>query len=764
MSKKQRDHFSLLCDMGELADLLAGTANIESFLQEAVKLVARHLRAHVCSIYLYEEGSGELVLQATIGLNPKAVGKIRMKPGEGLVGTVFENMLPVREASAGVNPHFKYFEEADEDRFESFLALPIHRGVQKIGVLAVQHELRDYFDENDVMALRAAASQLAGSIENARLLMDLHRISGNIGEYRQIANRVPENLRFIKGQCASKGYAFAPSALFKKSHGSLLSEHTDQSTDYSLTDFREALHKTVDQLKTLQARLAERLPESESLIFSAHFMILKDPKFVDKIAEQIRSGISPPDAVRAVTRHYIDIFSASTHAYIREKASDMEDLGGRILKNMLKGRPDEKVRGKGRIVIARTLYPSEILKLASDDVEGIIVMKGGVTSHVSILARSLQIPMVIADHSALPTLPEGTPLLLDADIGNIHINPDEKVRRQFELRNEAARKAAAVSKKMCTMTHTGDGVRIRLMANVNLLSELKAAKELNAEGIGLYRTEFPFIVRPTFPSEEEQYLVYKRVFEDMGDRDVTIRTLDVSGDKALVYSDATSGANPELGLRSIRFSLHHRNIFEQQIRAILRAGIGAKGLRIMFPLISSVDEFLEARQVVYDCMESLKTDRLGFHPEPAIGMMVEVPSVVEIMQALTRVADFFSIGTNDFIQYTLAVDRTNEKVASYYRPCHPSVLRGLARIVNTVNAAGKEIAVCGEMGHEPEFIPFLLGIGIRTLSVDPLYLPMIQEYISGLNLSDAQKHAEILLAQETVKGAQEVLSRRTWIP
>ena len=763
MSKKQRDHFSMLCDIGELADLLAGTGNIENFLQDAVKLVSRHLQAHVCSIYLHEEESGDLVLQATIGLNPNAVGKIRMKPGEGLVGTVFEKMQPVREASVSANPHFKYFEEADEDRFESFLALPIHRGVQKIGVLTVQHELRDYFDENDVMALRAASSQLAGTIENARLLIDLHRIMGKPGESSLPANRIPENLRFIKGQSASKGYAFAPSALFKKSHGSLLSEHYDQNISYTLTDFREALRKTVEQLKTLQARLSERLPESESLIFSAHFMILKDPKFVDKIVEHIRAGISPPDAVRGVTRHYIDMFSASTHAYIREKASDMEDLGGRILKNMFKGSPDEKVRGKGRIVIARTLYPSEILKLASDDVEGIILMKGGTTSHVSILARSMRIPMVIADHSALLELPEGTPLLLDADIGNVYIAPDDKVRRQFEIRNEATRKAAAVSQKMCTVTHTKDGVRVRLMANVNLLSELKTAKELNAEGIGLYRTEFPFIVRPTFPSEEEQYLVYKRLFDDMGDRDVTIRTLDISGDKALVYSDATSGANPELGLRSIRFSLHHRGIFEQQIRAILRAGTGARGLRIMFPLISSVDEFLEARQVVYDCMKNLEKEKLAYNAQPAIGMMVEVPSVVELMDALGRVADFFSIGTNDFIQYTLAVDRTNEKVAGYFRPCHPSVLRGLARIVKAVNRTGKEIAVCGEMGHEPEFIPFLLGIGLRILSVDPLYLPMIQEYISGIRLSDAQKHTEILLAQDTVKGAQEVLDLRAGI-
>ncbi len=754
MNKKKRDHFNLLCDIGELADLLTDAQNITNFLQNTVKLVSRHLEAHVCSIYLYDEKSGELVLHATIGLNPEAVGKIRMNPGEGLVGTVFAQMKPVREARAGSNPRFKYFAEAHEDRFASFLAVPIQRGVQKIGVLAVQHEQVDFFDEKDLMALRASASQLAGTIENARLLIDLFPVSeASSGKIRR------ENPGLIKGMTASRGFAMAPCTYFRKSHTSLLAGNAGSRTPYTMEDFQTAMRSTAEQLKDLQSKLAERLPESASLIFSAHFMILKDPKFLDKIKEQIQTGISPPDAVRTVTRHYIDIFSASSHAYIREKANDMEDLGGRILKNMIRRSPREKIKGKGRVIIAKTLYPSEILKLASDDAEGIVLHKGGVTSHVSILARSLQIPMVISDHPALTDLPENTLLLLDADIGNIYIEPDEKILQQFEIRNAARKKAARLPKNLCPVTHTQDGIRIRLMANVNLLSELETAKKLNAEGIGLYRTEFPFIVRPTFPSEEEQYLIYKRLFDEMGDREVTIRTLDISGDKALVYSDASSGANPELGLRSIRFSLHHRSIFEQQIRAILRAGAASPGLRIMFPLVSSLDEFLEARQVIYDCAESLKTEKLPFHENPRIGMMVEVPSIVEIIDALCREADFFSIGTNDFIQYTLAVDRSNEKVAAYYRSCHPSVLRGLARIVRAAAAAEKEIAVCGEMGHEPEYIPFLIGIGIRILSVDPYYLPFVQESISGLRLSDAQKHAEQVLAEDTIKGAQEVLTQ-----
>ncbi len=754
MARKHRDHFNLLCGIGDLVDLVTASRDIASFLQRTADLVSRHLKADVCSIYLFDENSGYLVLQATVGLNPKAVGQIRMKPGEGLVGTTFEHQRPLREASASCNPLFKYFEEADEERFESFLSVPMQRGAQKIGVLVVQHESGDYFDEMDAMALRAAASQLAGAVENARLLMDLFEATG------KTPAPPPETLRFIQGKTASGGNAFAPVTQFKKTHGALLSGGSQLCKHYTVDDFHEALRRTSDELMDFQTRLSERLPESASLIFTAHFMILKDPKFISKIVDHIENGATPPDAVRLVARHYIHLFSASSHAYIREKANDMEDLAGRILKNLYKQDGEESLDGD-RIVIARELYPSEILKLATEEVKGIILVKGGITSHVSILARSLKIPLVIADRPELLDLPEGTPVLLDGGIGNIYVKPAEEVIDRFNTRNQVLKTAEVAARQLRPISRTRDGTRIRLLANVNLLSELKSVRELNVEGIGLYRTEFPFLVRPTFPSEEEQYFIYKRLFDEMDGREVTIRTLDVGGDKVLAYADAAGGLNPDLGLRSIRFSMHHRNLFEQQLRAILRAAAEAEKVRIMFPLISSLDEFREARQMVLDCIAALQADDLDHHPGPAIGMMVEVPAVVEIIEGFTREADFLSIGTNDFVQYSLAVDRSNEKVAAYYRPDHPSVLRALARIVQAPLKAGKDISVCGEMAHETEFIPFLLGIGVPTLSVDPQFLPTIQEQILNMDLADARHYAERLLAEDTLKGVRELMTTRT---
>jgi phosphotransferase system enzyme I (PtsP) len=395
--------------------------------------------------------------------------------------------------------------------------------------------------------------------------------------------------------------------------------------------------------------------------------------------------------------------------------------------------------------------------LASEDVKGIVLVSGGVTSHVAIIARSLKLPMVIAERSDLLKLPDGTPMLMDADIGSIYAGPSETIIQRFEIRNQTQKAEAKATRPILTHTRTRDGESVKLLANINLLSEIKLAKDLNVQGIGLYRTEFPFLVRSNLPSEEEQYLVYKRLCDEMGDLEVTIRTLDIGGEKLLPYLEGTKEANPELGLRSIRFSLHYREIFLQQLRAILRAGDGTGKLKIVFPMISAIDEFRQARHAVEEAMVDLARKKLPFHPSPALGAMIELPAVLDIIHELAKEADFFSIGTNDLIQYLLAVDRTNEKVAAYYQPYHPSVLRSLHRIIQAALKAEIEVTVCGEMGHEPEFIPFFIGAGLRTFSVDPHFLRSVQEKIVNLSVSQASAYARALLAEPTLEGIQALL-------
>jgi len=750
MVNKETDHLDLLFDISELADLVTSSSDLESFLKLSVDLVARHFNAPVCSIYLYNERSKKLTLKATKGLKPEAVNKIHMKPGEGLVGHSFETLSIVREGNASKNPGFKFFVEAGEDEFNSFLCVPVKRGVEKIGVLVVQHQNMDYFDISHERAIRAVVSQLAGSIENARLLMEL-------SQTRDEGDPL-EPVSFVKGKSATGGHAMGKAFNPNGNRKSLLYQPLPGEEVFTKENFSYALEKTARELKDLQEGFATRLPESASLIFTAHFMILKDKNFAGKMEELINGGENPCDAVRKIAAKYIAIFSSSPHGYMREKALDVEDLSLRILNNFW-SQDDEKSYEKGTIAIAEEVYPSDILKYVSGGIKGIILTGGGVTSHVTILARSLQIPMIIAEEPGLLTLPQNTIIMMDGELGNIHINPGKETIALFETRLRVEKEASSVL--MEEKSHTLDNERITLLANINLLSEIALAKRLKAEGVGLYRTEFPFLIRSSFPSEAEQYVIYKKLFDGMEDSPVTIRTLDAGGEKTLAYGNSPREANPELGLRSIRFSLKYREIFDSQIRAILRAAAGKKNVRIMFPLISSLDEFLEAKEIIRKCMETLAEEELEFNPNVKLGLMIELPSVLETIDEFAMEADFFSIGTNDFIQYMLAADRANKMVADYYIPYHPAVNRGINKIVAAANKYGIDVSVCGEMAHGKEHIPFLLGVGIRSLSVDPQFLPMVQQTIMNIRIRKEKKYAEKMVAQTSVKGARALLESWT---
>ncbi|ACN17552.1 Pdp [Desulforapulum autotrophicum HRM2] len=751
MHNKDAAHLDLLFNISELANLVTASSDLESFLTHSVDLVARHFSAPVCSIYLYNETSGHLTLKATKGLKSDAVNKIHMEPGEGLVGRSFETLSIIREGHASKTPGFKYFPEAGEDLFNSFLCVPIKRGVEKIGVLAVQHQELNYFDISDERAIRAVVAQLSGAIENARLLMELSQTKDEQPPGRPLG--------FIKGKGATGGQVLGKAILLDGKQKSILHDRLPGEDQFTKADFLQALEKTALSLKELQQAFARRLPESASLIFTAHFMILKDKNFIGKMGELMDKGTLPCDAVREIAGKYIDIFTSSPHEYMKEKALDVEDLAVRILHNF-NVQQDETAYEKGGIAIARQIYPSDILKLVSGGIKGIILAGGGITSHVTILARSLQIPLIIAEAPGLLTLADDTTILMDGDQGNLYINPEKETLALFKTRVAAEQELGSTTMEQQTLTR--DRVQVKLLANINLLGEIALARRLNAEGIGLYRTEFPFLIRSSFPSEAEQYHIYKRLFDEAGAMSVNFRTLDAGGEKTLAYSNLPKEANPELGLKSIRFSLEHRDLFESQIRAILRAAAGKKNVGIMFPLVSSIDEFIEAKQIVLDCMETLCQESLEFNDSIKTGVMVELPCVIETIDAFAREADFFSIGTNDLIQYMLGADRANPMVADYYIPHHPAVNKGIAKIASAARNHGIEVTVCGEMAHEPKHIPFLLGVGIRSLSVDPRFLPRVQQTVMGLSMEDAEKYAGKMLAQTRVSSAKQVLD--SWDP
>ncbi len=752
------EHLKLIADISEVTALLAESPDLEGFLDRAVTMVADHLVADVCSIYLYDEETRLLTLSATCGLARDAVGKIQLGQGEGLVGKALKELRPICVANASSSPDYRYFPDVGEEPYDAFLAVPISRGIEKIGVLVVQRDSEHLFNNTEVMAMQALTAQLATAIETARALLQIARST----ERPSFEGGVREGSEFfVQGRSASPGYAHTRSVIFaRRPVERIISQYLGADGGVgSREDLECALAATERQLEELQVGIGEKLPEVASLIFESHIMMLKDRAFTGRIFASIEGGMHASRAIAETASHYIATFERSAHDYMREKARDVEDLALRLLANLSS---DSSVGMEGDwhdcVVIVRELFPSDILKIMMEDVAGIVMVSGGLTSHVSILVRSLNIPMIIADDASLMEVPNGSSVLLDADMGNVYINPSAEVVATFNAREQVRETAEASGIKMADRTTLKDGEVVALLANINLLSELDLALALKADGVGLYRTEFPFLIRQTLPSEEEQYRVYARLLDRMGSQDVTIRTLDAGGDKVLAYFDDAGEPNPALGLRSTRLTLRHGEVFDQQLRAILRAGANAPTLRIMFPMIASLDEFMQARSRVFDCLDALEREGLGPIRRPAVGMMVELPAVLEIIDDFACEADFFSIGTNDFIQYMLAADRTNYRVANYYCAHHPAVLRGLKRIADAASRHGKPCSVCGEMAHDTRYVPFFLGIGIRQLSVDPHYLPEVQSCVIEWSSESAKAYADSLLGKSSIRDIEPLLA------
>lgn len=752
-----KDNVDLICSIGELAGLFEKSTGLPNFLQRVVNLIAYHMRAAVCSVYLYDEEKRELVLSANQGLNAEHIGKTRLALGEGITGKALEELRTIREADARQNPNFKLIAGLDEERFRAFLAVPIVRGLSRVGVIVTQDPVPDYFTENDEKALRAIAAQLASTIENAKLLMALHREDGG-ATLKPEAAPGDKAAGFFRGARASGGIVCGPATVMGHLDLAALAESGAAQPVRTRADFERAVAETERQLEDLQRSMEERMADVASLIFNAHLLILQDDSFSGEMLRLIDAGRPPVEAVASVVEHYVHLFERSPNAMLREKVHDVRDLGHRLLHNLLHGET-EAVDYSGQIVICQALMPSDIVKLVAQHAAGLVVTGGGVTSHAAILARSLELPMIVVQDPALLRIPEGTPVLLDADQGNLFAKPNDEVRRSFQALLDAARQAEHAEKTVRPETRTTDGARVVLLANINLLSDLPVARRLKAEGVGLYRSEMPFIVRNDFPSEEEQYRIYRKIVDEMNGLRVTFRTLDIGGDKMLSYFPRASEANPFLGLRAIRFSLRHRDIFGRQLRALLRAGADAN-VSIMFPLISSVDDFVEARDVLRECSAQLAAAGVPHNPQPRVGLMLELPSAVELAEDLAREADFICIGTNDLVQYTLAVDRTNAEIASLYVPYHPAVLRSLKRVADATAAAGKALSICGEIASDLRLLPFLLGIGIRTLSLDSRQIPGVQQRIREIDLAKAVEESGALLAMNRIRDIEAYLQEK----
>ncbi len=531
--------------------------------------------------------------------------------------------------------------------------------------------------------------------------------------------------------------------------------------------FHAALEHVCRDIKSNEQLVSAQLGAQYGAIFSAHLQMAQDPRLIREVEALIREQTRSPEfAVSRVLRSYAEQLEKMGDRYLSERALDIFDLEKRLLRQLL-GESREELRNLTEpvIVLAHDLTPSETATLDTRFVLGFATEVGGRTSHTAILAGALEIPAIVGLGRCLAGVSGGETVILDGDNGRVIIDPDsETVARvqDMQIRSEKIRKRLGLMEAL--PAETLDGQRVTICGNIEFPEEVSHCIKRGADGVGLYRTEFLFLSGNREPSESDHYEAYCRVVEACGDLQVVIRTLDIGADKVpqLLESQFSKSQNPMLGLRSIRLSLLNTPMFKRQLRAILRASVHGN-VRVMFPLISTLLEFRQAKMILMDVMEDLEDEGIPFQRNIPIGMMVEVPSAVILAEEFAREVDFFSIGTNDLIQYTLACDRSDPAVANLYRSGDPSILRLIQMVLRAAEKHGKPVTVCGQMSSDPRFIPLLLGMGLRSLSATPQAIPRLKEVVRNLSISEAvriSQHASSLdLARDVEHYLQGELSR-----
>ncbi|MBA3028853.1 MAG: phosphoenolpyruvate--protein phosphotransferase [Desulfobacteraceae bacterium] len=545
-------------------------------------------------------------------------------------------------------------------------------------------------------------------------------------------------------------------------------EGVDVVEKYSLEDdkvegekkrFRDAVRLAREELKTIIDNTPDEIRQHTN-IFEIHIALLKDKMLYGKTLDFIGSErVNAEWALKKVSTDVKAMFRNMEDNYFQERASDISHVSDRIMRNLV-GMEMESISDidKRVILIAHDLSPTDTSQIRLEKIKGFVTDRGGKASHTSIIARTLEIPAVLGMGNATEMIRNDDVIIVDGTTGIVIINPTEKTLFDFEDRKARYEvQKALIAKSGQLVAQTIDGVRIQIHGNIELPEEVVSVIDYGGDGIGLYRTEFQYLSRAYFPTEKELYDKYKEVVEMMYPKSVTIRTLDINGDKAVAYATDIED-NPALGLRAIRYCLKKPEVFKTQLRAILRAAVFGN-TRILFPMISSCEEIREAKAMLEEAATSLEEAKIPFNRDVEIGIMIEVPSAVIMAEAMADEVDFFSIGTNDLIQYSLAIDRGNRKVAHLYQPFHPAIIQMIKHVVEVGKKKGKQVCMCGEMAGDPLAIPILLGLGIDELSMNPQSIPAVKQITRMISVSEAEEFIKVVLKKTTAKEINELLEK-----
>lgn len=569
-------------------------------------------------------------------------------------------------------------------------------------------------------------------------------------------------MKELNGVPVSDGIAIAKILVLKKADRTFDQRMiAPEEVKSEIQRFKDALENVGNHAKALYDSAKKKLGAEEAEIFAAHLSVVEDPMIEDGVIEKISDMHMGAESALTETLAEIEIlFEQLNDEYLRERIADVKDVGGQILDSLLGiDHVDLNALPYPCIIAAEDLTPSETVSMDFEKTLGFMTELGGRTSHTAIISRSLEIPAVVGMGSMLSELENEMEVILDAFEGKVIIDPTKEQIETYKKRQEAY---LAEKKELTELKNkpavSKDGCAFELCANIGNPSDAKRVENYGAEGIGLYRTEFLYMGNTHFPTEEEQFEAYKEVAEIMGDKPVIIRTLDIGGDKELPYYEFDKEDNPFLGWRAIRICLDRTDIFKTQLRAILRASAYGK-LRIMYPMIIAKEEFVQANEILEECKKELKAEGIAFDEQIQTGVMIETPAAVAIADILAKYADFFSIGTNDLCQYTLAVDRGNVKIARKYNPFSPAVLRNIKRVIDAAKAEGKMVGMCGEFAGDPKAALLLAAMGLDEFSMTASSIPKVKKIIRNLDVEKAKGKLELVMQAETAEEIQDILNR-----
>lgn len=737
------------------SEAIAEASSIKEAMSVMVHRITEDIGADACSIFIYDEESDDFVLISTTRNDNILPGQWRVKRGDGLLSRVAEkgeliNLDNAQKQSDNIELALE--EPGKQAHYNGYLGAPIIHQGQALGVLTAQRVAKERFSEEAVSFLVTIAAQLAATVANTIG-------TGNL--FASIQSHGKKQSFWLSGTSGSAGVAIGQAVVvYPPADFSVIPDDRESDDiEGDIERFLAAINAVTLSIEQMGQALEGSISKEDQVLFTAYIQILESNSFKGAVVDRIKSGQWVQSALRAVVIQNAKNFEAMSDDYLKERASDIKDIGRRVLASLQSKDQDIRSYPPNTILVGSDITAANLAEVPKGRLLGVVSAQGSPNSHVAILARALGVPAAMGvKHLSLASINEKS-LILDGYTGRVYVEPNSALKKSYQQLAEEEREMQAGLKELANLpSETTDEVHIALRANIGLVADLDQAVDINAEGVGLYRTEVPFMLLERFPSEEEQRVLYRQSMQAFSDFPVVMRALDAGGDKILPYFHIEE-ENPYLGWRGIRMLLDHPEIFLIQMRAMLRASFGLDNLHIMLPMVSKLSEIKESRLLIQRAYKEVREEGVEIEM-PAIGVMIEVPAAVFQLERILQYVDFVSVGSNDLTQYLLAVDRNNSRVEGLFNSFHPAVINALAHIAKVTKAANKPLSLCGELASDPMATILLVGMGFDSLSMNSRSIPRIKWVIRGFSKEECAEIVQKVLKMDRSKSIRKILQEK----